>query len=271
MKHVCDGCVWIHPKVDSSNPEQYSQISSSFVVVHVSLEPVWEGTSRRSVRSSPSWTLPTRMAHVSMLRAVFALARFENALIRPCGISRGRSAADDARADVGTPGVPPLLRANAAEVAARGFHANGGGRHAHVPVGATEPGTPGEATDAPELTAAGRDSEEAAEAGVEAAEAGVVEQPADAAVRVGIARLNVVEVATRGTAAYAATGREAADGCSPGIATTAAPTTGRILRDASPPLATGMRAAGVAGTGAGTGAEVGAGAGAGAGIVLGTE
>ena len=40
---------------------QYSQISSSFVVVHVSEEPVWLGTRIRSHRNSPlTMKLPTR-------------------------------------------------------------------------------------------------------------------------------------------------------------------------------------------------------------------
>ena len=74
MKHVCVGCVWIHPSIIRSSESQYSKIADSLVVSHVSDVEICSGIKSLEMKRAFETREPQRIPQVSRLRRVLGAA-----------------------------------------------------------------------------------------------------------------------------------------------------------------------------------------------------
>lgn len=99
MKHLCLGCVWIHPKTITSSFSQYSNNSTSpsSVISHVSLVAVCAGITNLVINNASDFNIPHRMPHVSRLSVVLGEAECRKCVRREVGRKSGRRGSPDSR------------------------------------------------------------------------------------------------------------------------------------------------------------------------------
>jgi hypothetical protein len=90
MKHVCVGCVCIHPITKSSSLRQKSSIADSFTVSHVSEVHFCSGIKRQVMKSALLTVVPHKIPHISRLAAVFSAAIFKKEFRNVVGMNTGR-------------------------------------------------------------------------------------------------------------------------------------------------------------------------------------